>query len=122
MSDVFTTTPDLTPYIAVIPGSLCAPPVNADLVPGCQVASAPRTTAVKPLHDGAWWAHATQDFNFKQPDAINSSAFSHVLWRGTMGNRPYPSRRFRPDDEDAQVKQCSNCGAESSATGSSRKR
>jgi hypothetical protein len=34
MSDVFTTTPDLTRYTAVIPGSLCAPPANADQVPG----------------------------------------------------------------------------------------
>src|SRR5258706_5322483 len=58
--------PDLTPYTAVIPGRLCALPVNADLVPGCQVASVPRTPAVKPLHDGAWWANATKGLNFKR--------------------------------------------------------
>ena len=34
MSDVFATQPNLQPYVATIPGSLCAQPVHPDLVPG----------------------------------------------------------------------------------------
>jgi hypothetical protein len=35
MSDVFTRQPDFAPYTAIIPGSLCAPPVDPTLVPDC---------------------------------------------------------------------------------------
>jgi DNA-binding beta-propeller fold protein YncE len=92
MSDLFTTKLDLTPYTAVLPGSLCQPPVGPDLIPECHQASVPRTPAVSSLHDGAWWAKATRDFNFRQPDAVDAAAFNRVLWRGTMGEKPYPSR------------------------------
>ena len=47
--------------------------------------------AVKPLHDGAWWAQATKGFNFNHPDMINADVFNRILWRGIMGNdKPYP--------------------------------
>jgi YVTN family beta-propeller protein len=93
MADVFTTKPNLAPYTAIIPGSLCAPPVDPALVPACQQASVPRTPAVPSLHDGTWWANATRNFNFKQPDAVDSAAFNRVLWRGVMGDdKPYPKR------------------------------
>jgi DNA-binding beta-propeller fold protein YncE len=92
MSDVFTTTPDLTPYTAIIPGILCRPPVDPTLVPECNNADGREVTAaVKPLHDGAWWAKATQGFNFKRPDLNNADLFNLVLWRGIMGDdKPYP--------------------------------
>jgi DNA-binding beta-propeller fold protein YncE len=92
MSDVFTTTPDLTPYIAIIPGILCAPPVDPTLVPECKNLNGREVTAaVKPLHDGVWWAKATQRFNFKRPDLNNPELFNRVLWRGIMGDdKPYP--------------------------------
>ena len=101
MADLFMTVPDLTPYAAVLPGSLCAPPVASDLVPECQRASVQRTPAVKSLHDGAWWAKATQDFDFRRPDAIDSAVFNRLLWRGVMGDdKPYPTARSHQDDEE----------------------
>jgi DNA-binding beta-propeller fold protein YncE len=111
MSDVFTSKPNLTPYTAVLPGILCAPPVNPDLIPECQLASVPRTKALPSLHDGTWWAKATRGFNFRQPDALDSAAFNRVLWHGTMGDKPYPVRRAREDDE---TKKCSYCAPEES--------
>lgn len=102
MSDVFTTKPDFTPYLAVLPGSLCQGPVHPDLVPECHQASVPRTPSVQSLHDGAWWAKATRNFNFKRPDAVDSAAFNRVLWRGMMGNKPYPTLRSRRDDDDRE--------------------
>ena len=95
MSDVFTTTADLTPYTATIPGILCQPPVDPKLVPECKKSSAPITAAVKPLHNGAWWAKATKGFNFKHPDLNNAELFNRVLWKGMMGNRPYPGTALR---------------------------
>ena len=92
MSAVFTTTPDLKPYTAIIPGILCKPPVDPTLVPECNNTDGREVTAaVKPLHDGVWWAKATQGFNFKRPDLNNPDLFNRVLWKGIMGdNKPYP--------------------------------
>ncbi len=105
MSDVFTAKADLTPYEAVLPGTLCQPPVAPDLIPECQQASIQRTPAVRSLHDGAWWAKATQGFNFKQPDALDAAAFNRILWSGVMGDKPYPTRHARSEDyvDDAKA-------------------
>jgi YVTN family beta-propeller protein len=103
MADVFTTKANLTPYTAVIPGSLCAPPVDPALVPACHEASIPRTPVVLSLHDGTWWANATKTFNFSEPDAVDSAAFNRVLWRGVMGDdKPYPKRTLQRPDVDKQ--------------------
>jgi len=92
MSDVFIRQPNLQPYVAPIPGILCEPPVDPTLVPECKnPGSRPVTAAVKPLHDGAWWANATKGFNFKHPDMVNADLFNRILWRGIMGDdKPYP--------------------------------
>ncbi len=92
MSDLFIKQPNLQPYAAPIPGILCEPPVDPTLVPGC---SDPKnhviTKAIKPLHDGKWWAQATKGFNFNHPDMIDSDQFNRILWRGIMGDdKPYP--------------------------------
>ena len=101
MSDVFMTRPDLTPYTAVLPGSLCQPPVASDLIPECKQASVPRTLPLKSLHDGTWWANATRNFNFKRPDDLDSAAFNRLLWRGVIGEKPYPARRKKGDADSA---------------------
>jgi YVTN family beta-propeller protein len=100
MEDVFTTSPDLTSYTAVLPGSLCQPPVSPDLIPECRQASVPRTRSVKSLHDGSWWANATRTFDFRRPDDLDSAAFNRVLWRGIMGEKPYPDRRKQVNEVD----------------------
>jgi DNA-binding beta-propeller fold protein YncE len=101
MSDAFTTRPDFTPYTAVLPGSLCQVPVHPDLIPECKQASVPHTPSVQSLHDAAWWANATRNFNSKRPDAIDSAAFNRVLWRGVMGSKPYPTPRSNRDDRES---------------------
>jgi DNA-binding beta-propeller fold protein YncE len=93
MSDVFDTVPDLTPYTPILPGVLCKPPVKNDLIPECKDPKVLRTRAIPSLHNGAWWANATRQFNFNRPDALDSAAFNRLLWRGIMGeDRPYPTR------------------------------
>ena len=105
MSDVFNTDADLTPYAPVLPGSLRQPPVSPDLIPECSDPNVLRTKEMPSLHDGAWWAKSTKQFNFKRPDGLNVSAFNHLLWRGIKGeNKPYPTRAnaHRDDDDGAQ--------------------
>ncbi len=82
MSTVFTTTPDLRPYDAVIPGVLCGPPVDPDLVPQCKQPGRRATRVVPSTHDGAWWAAATRGMDFSRPDRIDSARFNAILAAG----------------------------------------
>ena len=94
MSEVFTRTPDFSPYSPVLPGILCRPPVDHQLIPECRDQSTEQTAALHPLHDGDWWAKATKGFDFRRPDSLDAAAFNRVLWHGVVGaNRPYPARR-----------------------------
>ena len=57
---------------------------------------------VRPKHDAAYWARVTRGFDFSDADRVPPLRFNQVLWRGLMGNRPYPepvgSRRADDDD------------------------
>jgi YVTN family beta-propeller protein len=93
MTDVFTHSPDFTPYTAVIPGDLCAAPVDPNLVPACTNPSAKITPVVPELHDATWWADKLKGFDFHDADHANAEAFNRVLWEGIMGDLPYPTTR-----------------------------
>jgi YVTN family beta-propeller protein len=96
MSDVFAMTPDFSAYSAVIPGSLCAAPVDPNLVPACQDPQAVKTAQVPALRDKTWWASATQGFDFRVEDKIDPEAFNRVLWAGIKGDKSsYPTLRSR---------------------------
>ena len=53
--------------------------------------------AYRPLHDAAWWAEQTKDFRFDKEDMNDEDAYNRVLWRGTMGDKPYPTVRSGVD-------------------------
>ena len=93
MTDVFTFHPDFTPYTAAVPGSLCAPLVDPNLAPACSSPSAKITPTVPELHDAAWWAENLKGFNFHDADRLDTEAFNRVLWKGIMGDMPYPTVR-----------------------------
>jgi YVTN family beta-propeller protein len=97
MADVFTRTPDFTPYNAIIPGNLCAPPVDPNLVPACKSPSAQISSKTPELHDAAWWAEKLKTFDFRDADRIDAEAFNRVLWEGNMGDAPYPATRSGED-------------------------
>ena len=84
MDDVFTTRATVTPYDAIIPGSLCTVAFSS-YIPGCKIPSALKTRPVAELHDGAWWAAMTQDMDFSEADKLDSTAFNAVLWYGMTG-------------------------------------
>jgi hypothetical protein len=92
MADVFTRQPDFTPYTAIIPGSLCAPPVDPALVPDCQQPSSRKTAPVPDLHDRAWWAANTAGFEFSREDKIDADAFNQILVEGARGPARWPRR------------------------------
>ncbi|KIG01925.1 phosphoesterase [Burkholderia sp. MR1] len=45
---------------------------------------------IHPLHDATYWADATKGFDFSKEDRIPPDLFNQVLWKGVMGDRPYP--------------------------------
>jgi DNA-binding beta-propeller fold protein YncE len=93
MADIFTHTPDFTPYTAIVPGNLCAAPVDPNLVPACKSAAAKITPKMRELHDAAWWAEKLKGFDFHDADRIDAEAYNRILWEGTMGDLPYQSAR-----------------------------
>jgi hypothetical protein len=46
-----------------------------------------------PTHTAAWWARETLGMDFSREDRIDANAFNHILWRGLMGDRPYPAAK-----------------------------
>ena len=98
MADLFMLKPDFTPYSAIIPGDLCAPPVDPNLVPECQSSTAHITPVVPQLHDAAWWAAKTRGLDFTDADRVDAEVFNRILWEGTMGDGvPYPGERSGKD-------------------------
>jgi DNA-binding beta-propeller fold protein YncE len=51
-------------------------------------------SAEAPLHDAAWWARATSGFDFSREDLNDEAALNRVLWRGVMGDAPYPAGKL----------------------------
>jgi DNA-binding beta-propeller fold protein YncE len=93
MADVFTRTPDFTAYSAIVPGDLCAAPVDPNLVPACKITNLRITPKLPELHDAAWWAENLKGFDFHDADLVDLEAYNRVLWKGLMGNAPYPTVR-----------------------------
>ena len=50
---------------------------------------------LRPRHDAAWWAAQTLGFDFRKEDLNDAQKYNRVLWKGLMGDRPYPARRAR---------------------------
>lgn len=97
MADVFTRTPDFTPYNAIVPGNLCVAPVDPNLVPACSTSNSQISSVTPQLHDRAWWVAKTKGMNFSDADKMDADAFNHILWEGTMGDIPYPTARSGAD-------------------------
>jgi DNA-binding beta-propeller fold protein YncE len=97
MADVFTQKPDYTPYSAIIPGDLCAAPVDPNLVPACQNTTAKITPAVPQLHDAAWWAAKTKGFDFSEPTESmlthSTASCGRAAWATTLPTRQYAAAR-----------------------------
>ncbi|GAC1413496.1 MAG: alkaline phosphatase family protein [Burkholderiaceae bacterium] len=47
----------------------------------------------RPRHDARYWIAATRGMDFRKEDQVDAAAYNRVLWRGIMGNKPYPAAR-----------------------------
>ena len=66
-------------------------------IPPEKFGSAGLAAAPTPLHDAAWWAEQSKGMDFSVEDHLDTVKFNHVLWVGTMGDRPYPDLRTGED-------------------------
>jgi DNA-binding beta-propeller fold protein YncE len=84
MADIFTTSPyswtfKASPAPILYGSQLPLPPKPAGLV-------VPQST-----YDAAYWAKATEGMDFSSEDKFNFADYNRILWRGLMGNKPYPA-------------------------------
>jgi hypothetical protein len=83
MSDVFNTTPTAWSFTATPSAILYTTSLP---LPG------PALPCRNPTPDFRYWARVTKGMDFSDADRVDDDTFNRVLWRGMMGNRPYPSR------------------------------
>jgi Phosphoesterase family len=46
---------------------------------------------VRPKQSPAYWDRVTAGFNFAEADMVPTLKFHQVMWKGLMGNKPYPT-------------------------------
>jgi len=84
MADIFNMQPSpwsftAAPSALLYNTSLPLPPKQAGL------------TVPKPPHDAKYWARVTRGMDFTTEDRLDPADFNHILWKGLMGNKPYPA-------------------------------
>jgi hypothetical protein len=75
MTTLFTGTPDFTPY-TVIPNQIPLDTLNGQA-----------SALTGQVHDDAM---ISDTLNFSVPDATDPAILNPIIWRATMGDRPYP--------------------------------
>ena len=85
MADIFDVTPNKWTFTATVPASLYPPNTNLPLV------KPDGLIVPKPTHTGEYWARATKGMDFTSEDRFDFAEYNHILWRGLMGNKPYPA-------------------------------
>ena len=85
MTDVFDTAASSWDYAAIVPDLLRGTKLP---LPASKTAS-----ARKPTRDVSYWVAATKGMDFSKEDAVDAETYNRVLWRGLMGDKPYPEIR-----------------------------
>ncbi|HYA62785.1 MAG TPA: bifunctional YncE family protein/alkaline phosphatase family protein [Candidatus Sulfotelmatobacter sp.] len=44
-------------------------------------------------HDATYWAKVTEGMDFSVEDHLDAQRYNRILWKGLMGDKPYPSSR-----------------------------
>jgi YVTN family beta-propeller protein len=90
MTDVFDTDSSAVwSYDAVASTVLAS--ASMPLVVGGQPIRMAAGPTIKPKHDAAYWDRVTAGFDFTEADQVPPDQFNRVLWKGLMGNKPYPT-------------------------------
>jgi hypothetical protein len=98
MTEVFDSSlsPATFVYAAKVPELLRSTSLPVPVATASNTAAHPVSIAMvgkHQSHDAAYWQRVMRGQNFDREDALDTSRFNRALWRGIMGNRPYPSDR-----------------------------
>jgi len=52
-----------------------------------------RANVPQPTHNAAWWEAQTKGMDFSDADRNDPETFNRIIWKGMMGNKPYPAKR-----------------------------
>ncbi|ACH38496.1 lipoprotein, putative [Citrifermentans bemidjiense Bem] len=91
MADIFTTTPNPWSFTAV-PAQI----LNGTTLPPFLDKSANKLARLdipKSTRDAKYWAKVTKGMNFATEDQFDFAAYNRILWKGLMGDKPYPIER-----------------------------
>jgi DNA-binding beta-propeller fold protein YncE len=91
MADIFNTTPATWSFTAAPSTFLYPPNTNLPLTPPVGL------VVPKPTHSGEYWARATKGMDFTSEDRMDFDEYNHILWKGLMGNKPYPEKSSGKD-------------------------
>ena len=83
MSDIFNTSPTSWMFTATPAAMLYC--TQLPLPP-------PFLPCNNPTPDAKYWTRVTRGMDFDDADLVDGASFNRILWKGLMGNRPYPSR------------------------------
>ena len=87
MADIFNTTPSAWRFTAIPSGFL----YGTDLKPLLPAATSVGMVVPKSTHNAKYWARVTKGMDFSSEDRFNFARYNRILWKGLMGNKPYPA-------------------------------
>jgi DNA-binding beta-propeller fold protein YncE len=94
MADVFdiTLAPSRFAYVAKVPEVLRSTSLPLPAATASNTVARPVTLAMRPHapRGAAYWERAMRGQNFDREDALDTPRFNRALWRGILGDRPYP--------------------------------
>ena len=82
MDDIFTTTPTAWSFTATPAAILYCTKLPLP---------SPAQSCNNPTPNAAYWARVTKDLDFDDADLVDGGHFNRILWKGLMGNKPYPA-------------------------------
>jgi hypothetical protein len=82
MTDIFNTTPGAWSFTATPAAILYC--TNLPL-------PQPAQPCLNPTPDAKYWARVTEGMDFTDADRVDGGVFNRILWKGMMGDKPYPA-------------------------------
>jgi len=89
MADVFNSKPSPWSFTAVPSACLYITGVTSPLPLPAQPAGL--TPCPPNANDAQYWARVTKGMDFSDADRVDGAAFNRILWKGIMGDKPYPA-------------------------------
>ncbi len=89
MADIFNKTPSpwsFTAIPALILNGTTLPPFIGKWAKKSAGLIVPKST-----HDAQYWARVTKGMDFTSEDKFDFARYNRILWKGLMGNKPYPA-------------------------------